>query len=160
MFEALAEQLEAAWRKLRGQDKLTPSNIQEALKVVRRALLDADVNVQVVREFIQEVERRAVGQQVIAGVRPDQQFIKVVYDELVRVMGTEAAPLVAAPSPPSIILMAGLQGTGKTTAAAKLALYLKKQGKKPCWWRPIFTVRQPLTNCKPWDSRLTYRFLP
>jgi len=131
MFEALAEQLEAAWRKLRGQDKLTPSNIQEALKVVRRALLDADVNVQVVREFIQEVERRAVGQQVIAGVRPDQQLIKVVYDELVRVMGTEAAPLVAAPSPPSIILMAGLQGTGKTTAAAKLALYLKKQGKKP-----------------------------
>jgi signal recognition particle subunit FFH/SRP54 (srp54) len=101
MFEALAEQLEAAWKKLRGQDKLTPSNIQEALKVVRRALLDADVNVQVVREFIQEVERRAVGQQVIAGVRPDQQFIKVVYDELVRVMGTEATPLVAAPSPPA-----------------------------------------------------------
>ncbi len=131
MFEALAEQFEAAWKKLRGQDKLTPSNIQEALKVVRRALLDADVNVQVVREFIQEVERRAIGKEVLAGVRPDQQFIKVVYDELVQVMGKEAAPLAEAASPPSIILMAGLQGTGKTTAAAKLALYLKKQDKKP-----------------------------
>ena len=131
MFEALSEQLEAAWKKLRGQDKLTPSNIQEALKVVRRALIDADVNVQVVREFIQGVEARAVGKEVIAGVRPDQQFIKVVYDELVQVMGTEQAPLMEAPEAPSIILMAGLQGTGKTTAAAKLALYLKKQDKKP-----------------------------
>ncbi|MCS7031402.1 MAG: signal recognition particle protein [Gloeomargarita sp. SKYG116] len=131
MFEALTEQLEAAWKKLRGQDKLTPSNIQDALKVVRRALLDADVNVQVVREFIQAVEQRAIGKEVIAGVRPDQQFIKVVYDELVAVMGGQQAPLQAAPTPPSIILMAGLQGTGKTTAAAKLALYLKKQDKKP-----------------------------
>ncbi|MEN9217055.1 MAG: signal recognition particle protein [Gloeomargarita sp. HHBFW_bins_162] len=131
MFEALAEQLEAAWKKLRGQDKLTPSNIQEPLKLVRRALIDADVNVQVVREFIQGVETRAVGKEVIPGVRPEQQFIKVVYDELVQVMGTEAVPLVEASAPPTLILMAGLQGTGKTTAAAKLALYLKKQGKNP-----------------------------
>ncbi|MCS6781874.1 MAG: signal recognition particle protein [Gloeomargarita sp. SKYBB_i_bin120] len=131
MFEALAEQLEAAWKKLRGQDKLTPSNIQDALKVVRRALLDADVNVQVVREFIQAVEQRAIGKEVIAGVRPDQQFIKVVYDELVAVMGGQQAPLQEAPTPPSILLMAGLQGSGKTTAAAKLALHLKKQGKRP-----------------------------
>ncbi|APB32774.1 Signal recognition particle protein [Gloeomargarita lithophora Alchichica-D10] len=131
MFEALSEQLEAAWKKLRGQDKLTASNIQEPLKVVRRALIDADVSVQVVREFIQGVETRAVGKEVISGVRPDQQFIKVVYDELVQVMGTEQVPLITAPQSPSIILMAGLQGTGKTTAAAKLALYLKKQDKKP-----------------------------
>ncbi|MEN9207937.1 MAG: signal recognition particle protein [Gloeomargarita sp. GMQP_bins_120] len=131
MFEALAEQLEAAWRKLRGQDKLTAGNIQEALKVVRRALLEADVNVQVVREFIQAVEERAIGQAVIAGVRPDQQFIKVVYDELVAVMGGQQAPLQEAPDPPTIVLLAGLQGTGKTTAAAKLALYLKKQSQKP-----------------------------
>ncbi|MEN9274861.1 MAG: signal recognition particle receptor subunit alpha, partial [Gloeomargarita sp. DG02_4_bins_56] len=131
MFEALSEQLEAAWKKLRGQDKLTASNIQEPLKLVRRALIDADVNVQVVREFIQAVESRAIGTAVIAGVRPDQQLIKVVYDELVQLMGSEQAPLVAAPAPPTTILMAGLQGTGKTTAAAKLALYLKKQDKKP-----------------------------
>ncbi len=131
MFEALSAQLEAAWKKLRGQDQLTASNIQEPLKVVRRALIDADVNVQVVKEFIQGVETRAIGKEVLSGVRPDQQFIKVVYDELVAVMGTEQVPLTTAPQGPSIILMAGLQGTGKTTAAAKLALYLKKQDKKP-----------------------------
>ncbi len=126
MFDALADRLEAAWKKLRGQDKISHSNIQEALREVRRALLEADVNLQVVKEFISEVEAKAQGAEVIAGVRPDQQFIKIVYDELVRVMGETNVPLAQAKEKPTVVLMAGLQGTGKTTATAKLALHLRK----------------------------------
>ncbi len=127
MFDALAERLESAWKKLRGQDKISSANIKEALQEVRRALLEADVNLQVVKSFIAEVETKAQGAEVIAGIRPAQQFIKIVYDELVRVMGETNVPLIEADTPPSIVLMAGLQGTGKTTAAAKLALHLRKQ---------------------------------
>ncbi|HEY9632510.1 MAG TPA: signal recognition particle protein [Coleofasciculaceae cyanobacterium] len=127
MFDTLAERLEDAWKKLRGQDKISQSNIQDALKEVRRALLSADVNLQVVKDFIAEVETKAQGEQVISGVRPDQQFIKIVYDELVQVMGETNVPLTKSDTAPTIVLMAGLQGTGKTTATAKLALHLRKQ---------------------------------
>ncbi|MEH1921622.1 signal recognition particle protein [Nostoc sp.] len=126
MFDALSDRLESAWKKLRGQDKISQSNIQDALREVRRALLEADVNLQVVKDFISEVEAKAQGAEVITGVRPDQQFIKIVHDELVQVMGEENVPIVEAQEQPTIILMAGLQGTGKTTATAKLALHLRK----------------------------------
>ncbi len=126
MFDALADRLDSAWKKLRGQDKISHSNIQEALREVRRALLEADVNLQVVKDFIAEVEAKAQGSEVISGVRPDQQFIKIVYDELLEVMGETNVPLMQADRPPTIVLMAGLQGTGKTTATAKLALHLRK----------------------------------
>ena len=129
MFDALADRLESAWKKLRGQDKISPSNIQDALREVRRALLEADVNLQVVKDFIAEIEAKAQGSEVISGVRPDQQFIKIVYDELVQVMGETNVPLAQAEQSPTIVLMAGLQGTGKTTAAAKLALHLQKQNR-------------------------------
>jgi signal recognition particle subunit SRP54 len=127
MFDALAERLEDAWKKLRGQDKISQSNIQDALKEVRRALLEADVNLQVVKSFIAEVETQAMGADVISGVNPGQQFIKIVFDELVKVMGESNVPLARAEKLPTVILMAGLQGTGKTTATAKLALYLRQQ---------------------------------
>jgi signal recognition particle subunit SRP54 len=127
MFDALSERLEDAWKKLRGQDKISQSNIQDALKEVRRALLSADVNLQVVKDFVADVEAKAQGAEVISGVRPDQQFIKIVYDELVQVMGETNVPLAKADTAPTIVLMAGLQGTGKTTATAKLALHLRKQ---------------------------------
>jgi len=127
MFDALAERLEDAWKKLRGQDKISQANIQDALKEVRRALLSADVNLQVVKDFVADVEAKAQGAEVISGVRPDQQFIKIVYDELVQVMGETNVPLAKADTAPTIVLMAGLQGTGKTTATAKLALHLRKQ---------------------------------
>src|SRR4028119_1982949 len=127
MFDALSERLEDAWKKLRGQDKISQSNIQDALKEVRRALLSADVNLQVVKDFVADVEAKAQGAEVISGVRPDQQFIKLVYDELVQVMGETNIPLAKADTAPTIVLMAGLQGTGKTTATAKLALHLRKQ---------------------------------
>ena len=126
MFDAFAERLEEAWKKLRGQDKISEANIQDALKEVRRALLTADVNLQVVKQFIADVEEKAMGAEVIAGVRPDQQFIKIVNDELVAIMGESNVPLAHADQPPTVVLMAGLQGTGKTTASAKLALHLRK----------------------------------
>jgi signal recognition particle subunit SRP54 len=129
MFDQLAESLESAWVKLRGKDKIKSSNIQDALKEVRRALLSADVNVQVVTNFVKEVEIKAQGANVVSGVRPDQQFIKVVYDELVKTMGETNSPLATASQKPTVILMAGLQGAGKTTATAKLALHLRKENR-------------------------------
>jgi signal recognition particle subunit SRP54 len=128
MFDALSDRLESAWKKLRGQDKISESNIKDALREVRRALLEADVNLQVVKDFIAEVETKAQGAEVVAGVRPDQQFIKIVHDELVQVMGEENVPLaeVEGEGKTTVVLMAGLQGTGKTTATAKLALHLRK----------------------------------
>ncbi len=127
MFDELAERFESAWRKMRGTDKISESNIQSAIRDVRRALLEADVNLQVVKGFIDAISQKALGTGVISGVRPDQQFIKVVYDELVALMGGDNQPLAVANPGPTIILMAGLQGTGKTTATAKLALHLRKQ---------------------------------
>ena len=126
MFDALSERLESAWKKLRGQDKISQSNIQDALREVRRALLEADVSLQVVKDFIADVEAKAQGAEVVAGVRPAQQFIKIVHDELVKIMGETNVPLAQADSSPTVVLMAGLQGTGKTTATAKLALHLRK----------------------------------
>ncbi|WP_309735383.1 signal recognition particle protein [Chamaesiphon sp. OTE_75_metabat_556] len=129
MFDQLAESLESAWVKLRGKDKIKSSNIQDALKEVRRALLSADVNVQVVTNFVKEVELKAQGANVVSGIRPDQQFIKIVYDELVKTMGETNSPLANASTKPTVILMAGLQGAGKTTATAKLALHLRKENR-------------------------------
>lgn len=129
MFDALAERLEDAWKSLRGQDKISEANVTEALKEVRRALLEADVNLEVVKGFIGDVEKAALGADVISGVNPGQQFIKIVNDELVKIMGESNAPLAEAENKPTVILMAGLQGTGKTTATAKLALFLRKQEK-------------------------------
>ncbi|HEY9881784.1 MAG TPA: signal recognition particle protein [Leptolyngbyaceae cyanobacterium] len=127
MFEALSERFESAWKKLRGQDKISESNIQDALREVRRALLEADVNLQVVKDFVNDVQEKAQGAEVIAGVNPAQQFIKIVNDELVKIMGDTNEPLADAAEKPTVVLMAGLQGTGKTTATAKLALHLRKQ---------------------------------
>ncbi|MDJ0696513.1 signal recognition particle protein [Mastigocoleus sp. MO_188.B34] len=126
MFDALADRLEGAWKKLRGQDKISQSNIQDALREVRRALLEADVNLQVVKDFVSEVETKALGAEVISGVRPDQQFVKIVHEQLIEVMGDVNVPLAQAETSPTVVLMAGLQGTGKTTATAKLALHLRK----------------------------------
>ncbi|HEY9627270.1 MAG TPA: signal recognition particle protein [Coleofasciculaceae cyanobacterium] len=126
MFDALADRLDSAWKQLRGQNKISESNVQEALREVRRALLEADVNLQVVKDFVAEVQTKALGAEVISGVNPSQQFIKIVYDELMSVMGETNIPLANADTAPTVVLMAGLQGTGKTTATAKLALHLRK----------------------------------
>ncbi|KAH7512176.1 hypothetical protein FEM48_Zijuj12G0062700 [Ziziphus jujuba var. spinosa] len=129
MFGQLTGGLEAAWNKLKGEEVLTKENIVEPMRDIRRALLEADVSLPVVRRFVQAVSEQAVGVGLIRGVKPDQQLVKIVHDELVKLMGGEVSELVFAKSGPTVILLAGLQGVGKTTVCAKLALYLKKQGK-------------------------------
>jgi len=131
VFDQLTNSLEAAWSKLRKEDVLTRENIKEPMQDVRRALLEADVSLPVVRRFVKSVSEKAVGTGVIRGVRPDQQLIKVVNDELVSLMGGEMVGLEFSKTKgtPTVILMAGLQGVGKTTACGKLALYCKKKGK-------------------------------
>ncbi|GER43419.1 signal recognition particle protein [Striga asiatica] len=129
MFGQLTSGLEAAWSKLKGEEVLTKENIVEPMRDIRRALLEADVSLPVVRRFVQAVSDQAVGTGLIRGVKPDQQLVKIVHDELVKLMGGEVSELVYAKSNPTVILLAGLQGVGKTTVSAKLALYLKKQGK-------------------------------
>ncbi|KAL5545821.1 hypothetical protein UlMin_005508 [Ulmus minor] len=129
MFGQLTTGLEAAWNKLKGEEVLTKENIVEPMREIRRALLEADVSLPVVRRFVQAVSDQAVGVGVIRGVKPDQQLVKIVHDELVKLMGGEVSELVFAKKSPTVILLAGLQGVGKTTVCAKLANYLKKQGK-------------------------------
>ncbi|XVE96409.1 hypothetical protein REPUB_Repub02eG0219400 [Reevesia pubescens] len=129
MFGQLTSGLEAAWTKLKGEEVLTKENIVEPMRDIRRALLEADVSLPVVRRFVQAVSDQAVGVGLIRGVKPDQQLVKIVHDELVKLMGGEASELVFSKSGPTVILLAGLQGVGKTTVCAKLANYLKKQGK-------------------------------
>lgn len=130
MFEALAEKFESAFKSIKGEGKLTEQNIQDPLRAVRRALLEADVNLQVVKEFEGHIKEKALGKDVLLHLSPTQQFMHVVYHELVDLMGQANVPL-ATTSPraghkPVVVLMAGLQGAGKTTACAKLALFLKK----------------------------------
>ena len=131
MFEELSQRFEAAARSLRGQGKISETNIEAALKDVRRALLAADVSLSVVRPFLATVREQALGAEVVRGVSPDQQFIKLVHEALVEVMGGANVPLNSAPSGAGVVLLAGLQGAGKTTAAAKLALHLKEKGQRP-----------------------------
>ncbi|CAK6689109.1 Signal recognition particle protein [Cyanobium usitatum str. Tous] len=132
MFDELSQRFEEAVKSLRGQAAITETNVEGALKQVRRALLEADVSLPVVQDFVEEVRRKAVGAEVVRGVSPDQKFIQLVHEQLVETMGGENAPLAAGgkPGAPSVVLMAGLQGAGKTTATAKLGLHLKEQGRK------------------------------
>ncbi|MDH7500164.1 MAG: signal recognition particle protein [candidate division NC10 bacterium] len=126
MFESLAEKFEKIFRKLRGYGRLTEENIGEALREVRLALLEADVHFRVVKEFLEEVKKEAIGREVLESLTPGQQVIKVVYDRLVSLLGEEENQLLLK-SPPSPIMLVGLQGSGKTTTAAKLALWLQKR---------------------------------
>lgn len=130
MLDALSEKFEKIIRKLRGQGVLTEQNITEALKEVRFALLEADVNFKIVKEFIDRVREKAVGQEVLQSLTPGHQVVKVVWDELRVMMGHERAGLALSSRPPTIIMMVGLQGAGKTTASGKLARLFKSQGKR------------------------------
>ena len=131
MFESLSTKLDRVFKNVRGQGKLTEKNMKDSLQEIRMALLEADVNYKVVKDFIQSVQDAAIGQQVLDSISPGQQIVKIVYDELVKVMGTNGSPLRLAQVPPTIIMMVGLQGQGKTTTAGKLALMLKKNGRHP-----------------------------
>jgi signal recognition particle subunit SRP54 len=131
MFEALNKRLENVFKNIRGQGKLTEKNMKDSLQEIRMALLEADVNYKVVKQFIQDVLEAALGQKVIESINPGQMIVKIVHDELVKVMGEKNEPLKMADNPPTIVMMVGLQGQGKTTTAGKLALMLKHKGHKP-----------------------------
>ncbi len=131
MFESLSEKLNKTFKKLSGQGRLTERNIEDALKEVRLSLLEADVNYKVVKQFIDDIRFRAIGQEVLDSLTPGQQVIKIVNEALVRLMGGSQQELVFKGKPPYKIMLVGLQGSGKTTTAAKLALFLRKQGRSP-----------------------------
>lgn len=131
MFENLTEKLQRAFKNLRGQGTLTDENIGEALKEIRMALLEADVNFKVVKELIDHIHDKAVGQEVLTSLSPAEQVVKIVRDELVNILGKDTAKLKFASQPPTVVLMAGLQGSGKTTTSGKLANWLKQGGHRP-----------------------------
>jgi signal recognition particle subunit SRP54 len=136
MFDTLADKLQAAFQKLRGNAKLTEADVDVALREVRLALLEADVNFRVVKDFVGRVKERAIGEQILDGLNAGHQVIKIVRDEMVALLAgdsvaSEVSPLTFAPRPPTVIMLCGLQGAGKTTLAGKLALYLRKQGRTP-----------------------------
>ncbi|NND71505.1 MAG: signal recognition particle protein [Rhodothermales bacterium] len=131
MFDNLSEKLEGALKSITGKGRIDELNIAETIREIRRALLDADVNYQVAREVTERIKDETVGQKVLSSVSPGQQLIKIVYDELVDLLGTNQEPIQFSQKPPTVILVAGLQGSGKTTFCSKLALHLKSQGKSP-----------------------------
>src|SRR5215475_8423880 len=131
MFENLSEKLQRAFKTLRGQAVLNEENIQEALREIRLALLEADVNFKVVKQLIDSIQAKAVGQEVLTALSPGEQVIKIVRDEMVAVLGKDTAKMKFASQPPTVVLMAGLQGSGKTTTSGKLAGWLKNGGHRP-----------------------------
>lgn len=131
MFENLSEKLDEAIKKLSGQGRINDLNIAQTMREIRRALLEADVNYQVARDFTERVKEQALGQDVLTSVAPGQQLVKIVYDELVKLLGSEAVDVKSSSTPPTVILVAGLQGSGKTTFCGKLAAHFKSQGRAP-----------------------------
>ncbi len=131
MFDNLAERLEATFKKLKGHGKLSEKNIQDGLKEVRLALLEADVHYKVVKDFISEIKERSLGREVMTSLTPGQQVIKIVNEALTGLMGSEREHINLAGTKPSTVMLVGLQGSGKTTTAGKIAVFLRKEGKKP-----------------------------
>jgi signal recognition particle subunit SRP54 len=131
MFESLSDKLQRSFKTLRGQGTITDENIAEALREIRLALLEADASLSVVTELVDHIRDRALGTQVTTALSPSEQIVKIVHDELVNVLGKDTARFKTSSQPPSVILMAGLQGSGKTTTSGKLAAWLKKSGHRP-----------------------------
>lgn len=130
-FESLASKLQETFKKLKGRGKLTEKDVKEAMREVKLALLEADVNFKVVKDFVNKVSERAIGSEVLESLTPGQHVIKIVKDELTDLMGSAQSKIVFAPKPPTVLMLVGLQGAGKTTTCGKLAAVLRKQGKKP-----------------------------
>jgi len=141
MFESLTDKLELTFKRLRGQGKITEKNIDDALRDVRMALLEADVHVKVVRKFLDSVKAKSMGQDVLQSLTPEQQFIKIVRDELVSLLGGDLHELDLKAAPPVVIMLVGLQGSGKTTTLAKLARYLKKDKQRSPYLVPADVYR-------------------
>ena len=130
MFESLQDKLQLAFRHLSSRGKLTPKDVRSGLKEINIALLEADVNYQVVKQFVREITEEAVGEKVLSGLNPTQAIVGIVHEKLVHLLGDAAVPIKLSPKPPTVIIMAGLQGSGKTTTAGKLGRYFQKQGRR------------------------------
>lgn len=130
-FEGLSSRLQEITRKLKGKARITESDLKEVTREVKLALLEADVNYKIVKEFVKTIEEKAIGQDVLKSLTPGQQVIKIVKDELVELLGSQETKINFSPNPPTVIMLVGLQGSGKTTTAGKLANIIRKQGKKP-----------------------------
>ena len=141
MFESLTDKLELTFKRLRGQGKITEKNIEDALRDVRLALLEADVHVKVVRKFVESVKTKAMGQDVLQSLTPEQQFIKIVHEELVNLLGGKNEVLDLKTAPPVVIMLVGLQGSGKTTTLAKLARHLQKENRRTPYLVPADIYR-------------------
>lgn len=131
MFESLSDRLQSTFKKIKGQGKLTEKNISDSLREVRRAFLEADVNYKVTRDFIENIKIRALGQEVMGSLTPELQIAKIIKEELTTLMGSESEKIQMAQGGPTVVMLAGLQGAGKTTVAAKLALKFRKDGRNP-----------------------------
>ncbi len=131
MFDTLTQKLDSVLKRLRGEGRISEANIAEMLREVRKVLLDADVNYKVVKQFIDNVQQKSLGKEVVTSIAPGQLIVKIIYDELVALLGTAKADITISQTPPSVILIAGLQGSGKTTFAGKLANLLKSKGRSP-----------------------------
>src|SRR3989440_2745434 len=131
MFDSLSDRFETIFTKLRGRGRLSDDDVDEVLREIRLALLEADVNFVVVRGFVARIRERCVGADLSQSLTPAQQVIKIVHEELVNTLGSETLRVTYAPRPPTVVLLAGLQGSGKTTAAAKLGRWFKQQGRNP-----------------------------
>ena len=148
-FESLSEKLQNVFKNLRGKGRLTEADVKAALKEVKIALLEADVNFKVVKNFVKSVQERAIGQDVMNGLNPGQMVIKIVNEELVSLMGSETTEIALMPgNQVTVIMMIGLQGAGKTTTAAKIAGKLKMKGRQPLLVAVIFIVRRQLSSWK------------
>ncbi len=154
MFDNLTDRLSQTLRNISGRGRLTEDNIKDTLREVRMALLEADVALPVVRDFINRVKESAVGHDVNKSLTPGQEFIKIVRNELVAAMGAENNALDLAAQPPAVVLMAGLQGAGKTTSVVSWVNSCVKSTRKKCWWCPrTFIARRRSNSWKPWHSR-------
>ncbi len=171
-FDSLTEKLQNVFKNLRSKGRLTEGDVKEALKEIKRALLAADVNFKVVKDFIKSVQERAIGQDVMNGLNPGQMVIKIVNEELINLMGSETTEIKLQPGKAiTVIMMAGLQGAGKTTTTAKLAGKFKLKGKKPLLVAVMSIVRQQSSSYRstvrsrvwkssPWETSRSRRTLP
>src|SRR5579864_3754217 len=131
MFDNLSDKLQRVFKNLRGEGKLSAENMETALREIRMALLEADVNFKVVKQLIENIKQKAVGEEVLNALSPSQQVIKIVHEELIKILGSHESKLRYANEPPSVFMIVGLQGSGKTTSTGKLARWLTKNGHRP-----------------------------
>jgi signal recognition particle subunit SRP54 len=148
MFESLSDRFEGIFARLKGRGRLSPDDVDEALREIRMALLQADVNLLVVRDIVARLREQLVGAELARSLSPGQQVVKAVHGEMVRALGGTALKLTYAPRPPTVVLLAGLQGSGKTTAAAKLARWFKQQGRNP-----LMVGADLQRTCSSWTPR-------